>query len=198
MSRATISNSLTELYLLFKYLRPHALESQQINCFDAWAAIFAKKTTDFEFTVTNTIAAKERFRYFIKVPELAAFYNEITDYKTAEDVGVDRPEKNEIMCNIPPTPEQEEFIQKLMIFAQTGDATVLGRLPLSDGEDKARMLIATDYARKMSLDMRMIDPEYGDNPGNKASICAAKIAEYYHRSDARKGTQFVFQRFRNL
>ena len=112
LSGTTISNSLTELYLLFKYLRPNALESQQINCFDAWAAIFAKKTTDFEFTVTNTTAAKERFRYFIKVPELAAFYNEITDYKTAEDVGVDRPEKNEIMCNIPPTPEQEEFIKK--------------------------------------------------------------------------------------
>jgi hypothetical protein BACCOPRO_01139 len=49
---------------------------------------------------------KERFRFFIKVPELAAFYNEITDYRTAEDVGVDRPEKNEIMCNIPPTPER--------------------------------------------------------------------------------------------
>ena len=192
LSGTTISNSLTELYLLFKYLRPNALESQQIRCFDAWAAIFAKKTTDFEFTVTNTIAAKERFRYFIKVPELAAFYNEITDYKTAEDVGVDRPEKNEIMCNIPQTPEQEEFIKKLMIFAETGDATVLGRLPLSDSEDKARMLIATDYARKMSLDMRMIDPEYGDNPGNKASICAAKIAEYYHRFDEYRGTQFVF------
>uniref|UniRef100_UPI002572DD00 helicase-related protein n=3 Tax=Bacteroidales TaxID=171549 RepID=UPI002572DD00 len=192
LSGTTISNSLTELYLLFKYLRPNALESQQINCFDAWAAIFAKKTTDFEFTVTNTIAAKERFRYFIKVPELAAFYNEITDYKTAEDVGVDRPEKNEIMCNIPPTPEQEEFIKKLMVFAQTGDATLLGRLPLSDSEDKARMLIATDYARKMSLDMRMIDPEYGDNPGNKASICAAKIAEYYRRFAEYKGTQFVF------
>ena len=192
LSGTTISNSLTELYLLFKYLRPNALESQQINCFDAWAAIFAKKTTDFEFTVTNTIAAKERFRYFIKVPELAAFYNEITDYKTAEDVGVDRPEKNEIMCNIPPTPEQEEFIKKLMLFAETGDATVLGRLPLSDSEDKARMLIATDYARKMSLDMRMIDPEYGDNPGNKASICAAKIAEYYRRFAEYKGTQFVF------
>jgi hypothetical protein len=134
---------------------------------------------------------KERFRFFIKVPELAAFYNEITDYRTAEDVGVDRPEKNEIMCNIPPTPEQEEFIQKLMVFAESGDATVLGRLPLSESEDKARMLIATDYARKMSLDMRMIDPAYGDNPGNKASICAARIAEYYHRFDEQKGTQFV-------
>ena len=192
LSGTTISNSLTELFLLFKYLRPHALESQGITCFDAWAAIFAKKTRDFEFTVTNTIAQKERFRYFIKVPELAAFYNEITDYRTAEDVGVDRPEKNEIMCNIPPTPEQEEFIQKLMVFAESGDATVLGRLPLSESEDKARMLIATDYARKMSLDMRMIDPAYGDNPGNKASICAARIAEYYHRFDEQKGTQFVF------
>ena len=192
LSGTTISNSLTELYLLFKYLRPNELDRQQIPCIDAWLAIFAKKTTDFEFTVTNTIAQKERFRYFIKVPELAAFYNEITDYRTAEDVGVDRPEKNEIMCNIPPTPEQEEFIKKLMIFAQTGDATLLGRLPLSDSEDKARMLIATDYARKMSLDMRMIDPDYGDNPGNKASICAARIAEYYHRFDAQKGTQFVF------
>ena len=69
---------------------------------------------------------------------------------------------------------------------------MLGRLPLSDSEDKARMLIATDYARKMSLDMRMIDPAYGDNPGNKASICAAKITEYYHRFNAQKGTQFVF------
>lgn len=75
------------------------LESQGITCFDAWAAIFAKKTRDFEFTVTNTIAQKERFRYFIKVPELAAFYNEITDYRTAEDVGVDRPEKNEITAD---------------------------------------------------------------------------------------------------
>lgn len=79
-----------------------------------------------------------------------------------------------------------------MVFAETGDATVLGRLPLSESEDKARMLIATDYARKMSLDMRMIDPAYGDNPGNKASICAARIAEYYHRFDEQKGTQFVF------
>ena len=192
LSGTTISNSLTELFLLFKYLRPNALESQGITCFDAWAAIFAKKTRDFEFTVTNTIAQKERFRYFIKVPELAAFYNEITDYRTAEDVGVDRPEKHEIMCNIPPTPEQENFIQKLMVFAQTGDATVLGRLPLSESEDKARMLIATDYARKMSLDMRMINPQYGDNPGNKASICAARIAGYYRRFDAQKGTQFVF------
>ncbi|RXE62930.1 DNA methylase [Muribaculaceae bacterium Isolate-004 (NCI)] len=192
LSGTTISNSLTELYLLFKYLRPNELERQEIRCFDAWAAIFAKKTTDFEFNVTNNIVQKERFRYFIKVPELAAFYNEITDYRTAEDVGVDRPHKHEILHNIPPTPAQEDFIQKLMEFAKTGDATILGRAPLSETEEKAKMLIATDYARKMSLDMRMIDPEYGDDPNNKASHCARMIAEYYHKYDAQRGTQFVF------
>ena len=192
LSGTTISNSLTELYLLFKYLRPKELERQNIRCFDAWAAIFAKKTTDFEFNVTNNIVQKERFRYFIKVPELAAFYNEITDYRTAEAVGVDRPQKNEILHNIPPTPEQEDFIQKLMEFAKTGDATILGRLPLSETEEKAKMLIATDYARKMALDMRMIDPTCEDHPDNKASHCAKMIADYYHRYDGHKGTQFVF------
>ena len=192
LSGTTISNSLTELYLLFKYLRPNELERQDIRCFDAWAAIFAKKTTDFEFNVTNNIVQKERFRYFIKVPELAAFYNEITDYRTAEDVGVDRPHKNEILHHIPPTPEQEDFIQKLMQFAKTGDATLLGREPLSETEEKAKMLIATDYARKMALDMRMIDPHYEDHPDNKASHCAKMIAEYYHKYEAHKGTQFVF------
>ena len=192
LSGTTISNSLTELYLLFKYLRPNELERQDIRCFDAWAAIFAKKTTDYEFNVTNHIVAKERFRYFIKVPELAAFYNEITDYRTAEDVGVDRPHKNEILHNIPPTPAQEAFIEKLMKFAESGDATILGRAPLSDTEEKAKMLIATDYARKMALDMRMIDPNAEDDPNNKASHCARMIAEYYRKYDAHKGTQFVF------
>ncbi len=111
---ARLSATLTELYLLFKYLRPKELERQDIRCFDAWAAIFAKKTTDFEFNVTNNVVQKERFRYFIKVPELAAFYNEITDYRTAEDVGVDRPHKNEILHHIPPT-------RRARVFHQTTD-----------------------------------------------------------------------------
>ena len=148
LSGTTISNSLTELYLLFKYLRPQALEQQNIKTFDAWAAIFAKKSTDYEFSVTNEIVQKERFRYFIKVPELAAFYAQITDYRTAKDIGIDRPEKNEIMHNIPPTPEQEEFIAKLVEFAKTGNAELLGRAPLTEREEKAKMLIATDMARK--------------------------------------------------
>jgi N12 class adenine-specific DNA methylase len=193
LSGTTISNSLTELYLLFKYLRPKELERQGINTFDAWAAIFAKKTIDYEFSVTNEIVQKERFRYFIKVPELAAFYAEITDFRTAANIGIDRPEKNEILHNIPPTPDQREFIERLVAFAKNGDATLLFRAPLSDGEKTAKMLIATDYARKMSLDMRMIAPErYGDHIDNKASHVAHRIASYYQDFDRHKGTQFVF------
>lgn len=193
LSGTTISNSLTELYLLMKYLRPKELERQNIRTFDAWAAIFAKKTIDYEFSVTNEVVQKERFRYFIKVPELAAFYSEITDYRSAEDIGIDRPQKNEILHNIPPTPDQEEFIGRLMEFAKSGKGELLGRAPLSESEEKAKMLIATDYARKMSLDMRMIDPDlYGDHVDNKASHCAKMIADYYRRFDEQKGTQFVF------
>ena len=192
LSGTTISNSLTELYLLFKYLRPRALEKQGINCFDAWAAIYARKTTDYEFSVANNIVAKERFRYFIKVPELAQFYSEITDYRTAKDIGIDRPAKNEILYNIPPTPDQDVFIKKLMEFAKTGSAVLLGRPPLSPTEEKAKMLIATDYARKMSLDMRMVSGAYEDHPDSKASHCAGNIAKYYNKFNAQKGTQFVF------
>ena len=193
LSGTTISNSLTELYLLFKYLRPNELERQGINTFDAWAAIFAKKSIDYEFSVTNEVVQKERFRYFIKVPELAAFYAEITDYRSAEDIGIDRPVKNEILHNIPPTPDQQEFIQKLVEFAKTGKGEVLGREPLSEKEEKAKMLIATDYARKMSLDMRLIDPvKYGDHVDNKASHVAKMVSDYYTKFKDHKATQFVF------
>ncbi|SFL08158.1 Adenine-specific DNA methylase, N12 class [Porphyromonadaceae bacterium KH3CP3RA] len=195
LSGTIISNSLTELYLVFKYLRPKELERQEINSFDAWAAIYAKKDIDYEFSVTNEIVQKERFRYFIKVPELAAFYAEITDYRSAEDIGIDRPVKNEILHNIPPTPDQQDFIKKLVEFAKSGDVKKLdiGRAELSEREQKAKMLICTNYARKMSLDMRLIDPvKYGDHIDNKASHVAKNAYDYYKKYDSHRGTQFVF------
>ncbi|MCK9412684.1 MAG: DNA methylase [Prolixibacteraceae bacterium] len=193
LSGTPISNSLTEMYLLFKYLRPKEMERQRIENFDGWAAVFARKTTDFEFSVTNEIIAKERFRHFIKVPELALFYNEITDYKTARHIRLDKPEINETLVNIKPTPEQSEFIKNLMQFAKTGDGTLIGRGKLSDDEDKGRMLIATNYAKKMSADMRLIDPwKYSDHPDNKVNVCARKVAELFHHSHGHKGTQIVF------
>jgi len=193
LSGTPISNSLTEMYLLFKYLRPNEMRRQQIENFDAWAAVFARKTVDFEFSVTNEIIAKERFRHFIKVPELALFYNEITDYKTARHINLDKPELNEQLINIPPTPDQQEFTKKLMAFAKTGDAELIGRLPLTKEEDKGRMLIATNYAKKMAADMRLINPFiYEDHPNHKVNVCARKVSEIYHLSNEQKGTQIIF------
>jgi len=192
LSGTPISNSLTEMYLLFKYLRPKEMERQRIENFDGWAAVFARKTVDFEFSVTNEIRAKERFRHFIKVPELALFYNEITDYKTAKHINLDKPELEEKLINLKPTPDQEDFIMKLMAFAKSGDATLIGREPLSKEEDSARMLIATNYAKKMSADMRLINPDYGDHPGHKVNVCARRVAEIYFESNANRGTQIVF------
>ena len=193
LSGTPISNSLTEMYLLFKYLRPKEMERQHIENFDGWAAVFARKTTDFEFSVTNEIIAKERFRHFIKVPELALFYNEITDYKTAKHINLDKPELSETLVNIKPTPEQSEFIKNLMQFAKTGNGELIGRGRLTPEEDKGRMLIATNYAKKMSADMRLINEwKYSDHPDNKVNVSARKIAEIYKETTEHKGTQIVF------
>lgn len=193
LSGTPISNSLTEMYLLFKYLRPHEMSRQHIENFDAWASVFARKSVDFEFSVTNEIMAKERFRHFIKVPELALFYNEITDYKTAKHILLDKPELDEELINIPPTAEQIEFTKNLMEFARTGNGVLIGRRPLTKEEDRGRMLIATNYAKKMAADMRLINPfVYSDHPNNKVNVCARKIAEIYKVSQEHKGTQLVF------
>jgi N12 class adenine-specific DNA methylase len=193
LSGTPISNSLTEMYLLFKYLRPNEMRRQQIENFDAWAAVFTRKSVDFEFSVTNEIIAKERFRHFIKVPELALFYNEITDYKTARHISLDKPELDEQLVNIPPTPDQQEFIKNLMAFAKTGNGELIGRPPLTKEEDKGRMLIATNYAKKMAADMRLINPFiYEDHPNNKVNVCARKVAELYHLSHEQRGTQIIF------
>ena len=191
LSGTTVTNSLTELYCLFRYLRPKALERQGITCFDAWAALYTRKSSEWEFGVTNNIQLKERFRYFIKVPELAMFYNEITDYRTAADVGLDRPAMNRILLKLQPTPDQEEYIKVLMEFAKTGNFALIGKV-VNEKQEKAKMLYATDLARKMSLDMREIDPAYGDHPGNKATQCAVLCKRYYDAFNPVKGVQLVF------
>ena len=192
LSGTTVTNSLTELYSLFRYLRPQALAKQNITCFDAWAAIFTKKTSEYEFSITNQIVMKERFRYFIKVPELAMFYNEITDFRTAEDVGIFRPDRNTQLLNIEPTPDQEAFIHTLMEFARTGNFRLIGIDNPTKQQEMAKMLYATDLARKMSLDMRLIDPSYSDHPRSKLSQCCKLVKEYYDLYDGVKGTQMIF------
>lgn len=193
LSGTVVVNALTELYVMFKYLRPRELKKQSISCFDAWAAIYTEKKADYELNVTGSIRRKERFRSYIKVPELAAFLREITDYRTADMINLDVPDKNVRFLSNPPTIEQEEMAGRLVSFAKSGEWSDLGLdTPEPDNLDKAKMLIATNVARKMALDMRLLGDKFGDDPGNKASICARTVYEYYVRSNANRGTQFIF------
>ncbi|WP_165045541.1 N-6 DNA methylase [Dysgonomonas sp. ZJ709] len=193
LTATTISNSLVELYLIFKYLRPRALEAQGIRTFDAWAAVYAKKSSDFEFTVTNEIKSKERFRFFKNVPELATFYNEITNYTTAKDINIEKPESNIVLFTTKSTPEQDEFQKNLIEFARTGKGKLIGRAKDYDSAKSGRMLVVTDLARKAAIDMRLIDPDkYHDHPNNKLSQAAKNIADFYYKYNEQKGTQMVF------
>lgn len=193
LSGTVVVNALTELYVMFKYLRPRELKRQQVSCFDAWAAIFTKKAADYELNVTGTIKRKERFRTYIKVPELAMFLREITDYRTADMINLNVPDKNVRFLSHAPTIQQEEMIGRLVAFAHSGQWEDLGLdIPQPDNLDKAKMLVATNVARKMSLDMRLLGDKFTDDPNNKASICARTIYDYYVSSNANRGTQFVF------
>lgn len=193
LSGTVVVNALTELYVMFKYLRPRELQRQQISCFDAWAAIFTQKTADYELNVTGAIKRKERFRTYIKVPELAMFLREITDYRTADMINLDVPEKNVRFLSHAPTIQQEEMISRLVSFAHSGQWEDLGLdTPEPDNLDKAKMLVATNVARKMALDMRLLGDKFSDDADNKASICARTIYDYYMRSNENRGTQFVF------
>lgn len=193
LSGTVVTNALTELYVIFKYLRPQALIKQNVRCFDAWAAVFTKKSTDYELAVTGEIKRKERFRTYIKLPELAAFLRQITDYRTADMINLDVPDKNVRFLSAPPTPEQEVMIGRLVNFAKSGVWADLGLPKLPPANiDKAKMLIATDIAQKMSLDMRLLSPDFTDDNLNKANRCANEIYKYYTRYNSDKGTQFVF------
>jgi N12 class adenine-specific DNA methylase/predicted RNA methylase len=192
LSGTTISNSLVELYLLFKYLRPDKLNELHINSFDAWAKMYARKSATYEFTVTNELKLKERYREFIKVPELARFYAEITHVITDGNLKIEKPRVENIVVNIDPTEDQQEYTQKLINFTKTKNPSYVD-LVFGENEKNAFMLIATNLARKMSIDMRLIDPlKYAFEPDGKMAKMCETVASEYRDSERYKGTQLIF------
>lgn len=192
LSGTPISNSLNELYLLFKYLRPRELKKQQIFNFDSWIATYGVKSTEYEISITNNIIQKERFREYIKVPELAIFYSQITDYKTSDMVGIFPAKAKTELVVLPQTKEQQDFSQRLQEFANTGDGTLIYRGVLSESEEKAKMLIATNESKKMALDMRLINANFSDDVNNKINQCCHKVLEYYQQGEHFRATQMIF------
>ena len=193
-SGTIIVNALTELYAVFKYLRPRALEDQGIYCFDTWASQYCRKSSDYDLTVTGEVKQKERFREYINVPELSQFLREITDYRTAEMINLDRPKGNFIEDFADPTREQSVLLDRLKTYAASGNWSVLDLHEKENHYGKKGLQFATtNLARDISMDSRMLgEHQFNDDPQNKASRCAMRIAHYYRKYDAHKGTQFVF------
>lgn len=192
-SGTTISNSITELYTLFKYLRPNFMEDKGIKTFDQWARNFARKTTEYEETVAGDIKAKERFRYFVKVPELSKIYNDIAHVADFSTFKIERPKAIHNLITLEPFEEQKKYFEDIKYFAKTKDAKFLVGAENTENTKKAYGLICTNLGKKASLDMRLVNPHiFSDNENNKVNQAAKNAYYFYQKYNKDKGTQLIF------
>lgn len=190
-SGTTISNSMVELYSIFKYLAPKELEKRGMTNFDAWARTYANVSTEYELTVTNEVKSKERFREYNKVPELSNLYRSISNIANDNNIKLDKPELNNILINIEPTELQQEYSQELINAVKNENFSYFGQR-YDSNQLQAKMLIATNIAAKMSLDVRFIDENLTPDNGSKLLVVAQNVAKIYEDSTHYKGTQLVF------
>jgi len=208
LSGTPISNSLVEMYLLFKYLRPGKMQELGYVSFDAWVKQFAEQSNSLEFSVTGSFKQNTRFRRFINVPELSMLYSEITDLRNDSNLVLPKPkirawvDENGVKQNSPQlvlsvqSPYQQEWTNRLIEFAQqehkNRDGHLIGKGDLTDAQQTAAMLMVTNLSNKLSIDMRLIDKNAEDNPTGKLSELAKVVAKEYFDSSDIKGTQLIF------
>lgn len=192
-SGTTISNSITEMFLLFKYLIPTKLKENKIETFDQWARVFARKTTEYEESVSGLVKMKERFRYFVKVPELSKIYNDITNYADINTFKIERPLGQIQLITCEPFFEQENYMNKIKQFGSTKDLDHLYNYKGNpNNAKKAVGLICTSEGRKAALSMKLIDASFPDNPNDKIHQMSNKLIENYHKFNNDRGTQLIF------
>ncbi|EKY8777645.1 DEAD/DEAH box helicase family protein [Campylobacter upsaliensis] len=189
-----ITNFVSDIYVMQKFLGRKALEDSNISEFDDWSAMFAGSQTQFELKASGNYEATTRLRNFANLPELKKMYYEFTDVVTKDDV------KKQIVEStgeqIEPTPVYEEVIikqseaQKAFYEEIKERAVNLKGKKIEKGGDN-HLKILSD-ANKASLDMRLIYPHLERDANGKVMQAAEKIVENYHLWDADKGTQLVF------
>ncbi|EFB0372908.1 DEAD/DEAH box helicase family protein [Campylobacter upsaliensis] len=189
-----ITNFVSDIYVMQKFLGRKALEDSNISEFDDWSAMFAGSQTQFELKASGNYEATTRLRNFANLPELKKMYYEFTDVVTKDDV------KKQIMEStgeqIEPTPVYEEVIIKQSeaqkaFYEEIKERSVnLKGKKIEKGGDN-HLKILSD-ANKASLDMRLIYPHLERDANGKVMQAAEKIVENYHLWDADKGTQLVF------
>ncbi|MCD0480436.1 hypothetical protein LPB90_18510 [Chryseobacterium sp. LC2016-29] len=193
-SGTPIANQLAESYTLMKYMIPGVLKDMSIHNFDSWASNFIIKATEYEVNTVGSIVSKERFRYYINVPDLAAIYGSFTDIMTGEMANIDRPKAREKLIITPELSSQRRFMKKLERFLMTGDSSNLGlEKPLNmEKGSLAKSIVAMNLAAKASLDMRLINSKFKDDPKSKVNEVTRQLIQHYKEFDDIRSTQIAF------
>lgn len=194
-SGTPISNSMAEIYLLFKYLGPSKMQEKGLTTFDRWAAVFANDYSELEYNM-GKFKEVHRFREFANLPELITMYREIADVRNSFNLVLDRPAINHELRKIEPSTTQLAFIRKLQDFIESKGNDYAEELGLTAGYDPKKhvnpsfAILAINFAKKLSLDPRLVDPAY--ESGTKIAAAAENIARIYRESSVFLGTQLVF------
>ncbi len=181
-----ISNSMTELYTMMRYLQSDTLERMGLSNFDAWAANFGEAVTAIELAPEGTgYRAKTRFSKFFNLPELINLFKDAADIKTADMLNLPVPEAH--FHNVVVKPSE---MQKEMVSALSDRAKAIHDKAIDPTEDN--MLKVTNDGRKIGLDQRLIDPLLPDEPESKVNACVNNVFDIYQKNDDKKSTQLVF------
>ena len=181
-----VSNSMTELYTMQRYLQYETLERMGLAHFDAWASTFGETVTAIELAPEGTgYRARTRFAKFFNLPELMAMFKAVADIKTADQLHLPVPNAHYETIAVKPSEYQEKMVEALSERAAKVHSGVVD--PKEDN-----MLRITSDGRKLGLDQRLMNPLLPDDPGGKVNACMENILRIYREGDAQKLTQLVF------
>ena len=181
-----VSNSMTELYTVMRYLQYSTLQQKKLTHFDCWASTFGETTTAIELAPEGTgYRARTRFAKFFNLPELMSMFKEVADIKTADQLHLPVPEAKFETVVAKPSDLQKEMVQELSkraaeIHSGTVDASV------------DNMLCVTNDGRKIGLDVRLMNPMLPDDPNSKLNVCVQNVLKIWEDGKELKLTQLLF------
>ena len=181
-----VSNSMTELYTMMRYLQHDMLKRNRLTHFDCWASAFGETTTAIELAPEGTgYRARTRFSKFFNLPELMNLFREAADIKTADQLNLPTPTAVYHTEVTQPTALQQQMVQELSERAAKVHSGAIA--PTEDN-----MLKITSDGRKLGLDQRVINPDLPDDPNSKVNLCVNNIHRIWQDGQAEKLTQLVF------
>ena len=181
-----VSNSMTELYTMQRYLQYERLQELNMTHFDCWASRFGETVTALELAPEGTgYRARTRFSKFFNLPELMNLFKEVADIKTADQLNLPTPEVEYHNIVAQPTEHQQEMVKTL-----SERASLVHSGTVDPSQDN--MLKITSDGRKLGLDQRIVNQMLPDEPGTKVNQCVDNIMQIWRDGDADKLTQLVF------